>query len=287
MKICVCDVDGTLVNDYGKLNKFTKDVLIEFQKQGNLLILASGRSYNRMMSIALDLQMDIYNGFLIDVNGISIYSFSNNKRERFYCLDKNIQKKFFEHFKKLNIEIKFYGDESLYTYLPEDLYELKKKIRYEMKLPEDYPWISGEYSLLADNRDGYPNQKLIKDIAEIDYKVNKVGLCACHEKLVEIQNDYNKNKVFDNFELIFSANRQIDIININYSKGSALKYLLNKYNLANKKIYIFGDSENDISMLNLSENSYLMDNSKIKSSKFKRTLSNNDDGVAKIIQKII
>ncbi|MFL8952179.1 Cof-type HAD-IIB family hydrolase [Helcococcus kunzii] len=289
MKVCVSDVDGTIVDNLGNLSKYTIDTLIDFQNRGNLIGLASGRSYLRMMPIAKRLKMDNFDGYLIDVNGLSIYSFRDNKRKIIERLKKNEIRELFDYLKIFNSEIKFYCDDAIYTYLSEDIYNLKAKIRSEMKLPEDYPWTSGEYSWLSDPRDGYPVQRLISEISEIKHEVNKISICHEYDTLVVIQNKFKKSKFSKNFDIQFSGLRQIDIISKNISKGKALKKILNELKIEDNEIYIFGDSENDISMLELSENSYIMENSKIDNynNQFYIAPSNNNDGVAKIINTLL
>lgn len=285
MKICVSDIDGTIVNSLGGLSKYTIDTLIDFQEKDNILILASGRSYLRMMPIAKQLKMDIFNGYLVDVNGLSIYNFKNNERKIIQRMDMTEIKDIFNFIKTFDAEIKFYCDDAIYTYLSDNIYNLKVKIRSEMKLPEDYPWTSGEYSWLADPRDGYPIQKLISDISEIEHEINKIAICHDHETLIAIQEKIINSERFNEYNIQFSGQRQVDITSKNISKGKAVQYILEQIKPDNTNVYIFGDNENDFSMLNLSENSYIMENSKLnnKDNKYDIAPSNDDDGVAKII----
>jgi hydroxymethylpyrimidine pyrophosphatase-like HAD family hydrolase len=55
----------------------TQELLLSLQQKGITLVLASGRSYLRLMPDALKLKMDSYQGYLIDVNGSSIYDFNS------------------------------------------------------------------------------------------------------------------------------------------------------------------------------------------------------------------
>ena len=79
-KLFVCDMDGTLLTDQKQLLPKSKDVLIERQKQGDLLVLASGRVKTRMLSYAQELKMDVYGGYLIEANGSVIYDIKKDKR---------------------------------------------------------------------------------------------------------------------------------------------------------------------------------------------------------------
>ena len=54
----VMDMDGTLLDPNNKILPETKEALIACQKQGTKLVLASGRSYTRLLSYAKELEMD-------------------------------------------------------------------------------------------------------------------------------------------------------------------------------------------------------------------------------------
>ena len=80
IKMIAMDMDGTLLRSDDTLSQQTKYLLIELQKNGTKLVLASGRSHRRMLQYAKELQMDQYGGWLIEVNGIATYDVANNKR---------------------------------------------------------------------------------------------------------------------------------------------------------------------------------------------------------------
>lgn len=288
MKVCVCDVDGTILNSHGELSDKTKASLIAFQQRGNILILASGRSYLRMMDVALTLKMDQYHGFLIDVNGTSLYRFETKSRERFAQLTEHHLLELFDYFMNQPVEMKFFCDDAIYTYLPQDIYELKMKIRKEMKLPVDYPWTSGEYGWLCDMRDGYPHQYLISDPTEIHHIVNKLSLCQEPDVLEKVKREFISIELSHTFEVAYSGHRQLDINNKGLNKGKSVARLLDELKVDSDDVYIFGDGENDLTMLNLSDNSYLMGNASqsLKKESYLVIASNDEDGVAKIIDTL-
>ena len=81
VKMIVMDMDGTLLNSHNQITKKTKEILLEVQKKGIQLVLASGRSYMKLLPYAKELQMDIYGGYLVEVNGTAVYDVKNNQRE--------------------------------------------------------------------------------------------------------------------------------------------------------------------------------------------------------------
>ena len=57
MKWIALDMDGTLLDGEDRILPRTKECLIECQKRGVRVILASGRSYTRLMPYARQLEL--------------------------------------------------------------------------------------------------------------------------------------------------------------------------------------------------------------------------------------
>ena len=73
LKAIVMDIDGTLLNKEKIISTRTKNKLIEAQKKGIKIVLASGRPTQGMLPLARELEMDTYEGFLISYNGSQVY----------------------------------------------------------------------------------------------------------------------------------------------------------------------------------------------------------------------
>lgn len=74
IKCFVSDIDGTLFEPSNGIPEANIVKLLELQKQGIRLALASGRSIGAMVDIAQRLQMDHYDGYLIAGNGAEVFS---------------------------------------------------------------------------------------------------------------------------------------------------------------------------------------------------------------------
>lgn len=68
MAILVLDLDGTLLTSNFQIDSLTKNTLINLQKQGTTLVLATGRYLFEAYPIASLLKMDFYNGIIIGAN---------------------------------------------------------------------------------------------------------------------------------------------------------------------------------------------------------------------------
>ena len=68
-KLIALDIDGTLTNSQKEITPRTRYALMEAQKQGKKIILASGRHPVGIMPIAKDLMLDRFGGFIMAFNG--------------------------------------------------------------------------------------------------------------------------------------------------------------------------------------------------------------------------
>jgi len=281
IKAIVCDMDGTLLTADHAISPKTQELLLSLQQQGVTLVLASGRSYLRLMPDALKLKMDANQGYLIDVNGSSIYDFGSGERERLGLMETHDIQKVTSAFRSFNVEMQFSQDAALHTYLPASLYDLKRKIRGEMRLPDDYPWASGMYGWLCDMRDGYPEQRLILDLKETPAYCNKISISQDPHFMEAVAQSLPHLELHDDYEMVFSDERKLEITKKGINKGKALDTLLEKIGVSNEEVAVFGDSENDVSMLSGRPYSFAMANAlpNAKSAAKYLTHSNEDEGV--------
>ena len=77
IKLIAMDMDGTLLRSDNTISQNTKNILLEAQKKGIILALASGRSYAKLLPYAQQLQMQKYGGYLIEVNGMAVYDLAH------------------------------------------------------------------------------------------------------------------------------------------------------------------------------------------------------------------
>lgn len=289
IKAIVCDMDGTLLRADHTIDADTRNLLIGLQESGVKLILASGRSYIRLMPDALKLKMDQFGGYLIDVNGSSVYDFSSAERIRLGLMEESDIQDLNNIFKNFNVEIIYSQDAALYTYLPEPIFDLKKRIRGEMRLPDDYPWVGGMYGWLCDMRDGYPEQHLILDLDEAPKHCNKVTITQDPHYMETLRKELDFFDLEKDYELVFSDERKLEINKKGINKGNALNVLLEKLAISNDEIAVFGDSENDLSMLQGRSFSFAMDNAlpNAKNAAAFITRSNDEAGVHYGLKKLM
>ena len=78
-KIIVLDLDGTLTNSKKEISGNTLDALLEIQKNGYKVALASGRPTPGITKLANQLELKKYGGYILSFNGAKIISCRDNE----------------------------------------------------------------------------------------------------------------------------------------------------------------------------------------------------------------
>lgn len=78
-ELLVLDVDGTLVNSKKEITEKTRDAIIECQKNGIKVAIASGRCTEGIRHQAREIQLDQYGGYIISFNGGRITNFQTGE----------------------------------------------------------------------------------------------------------------------------------------------------------------------------------------------------------------
>lgn len=72
VKAIALDIDGTLTDDSKRITPRTKEALLEAERKGVRLILASGRPAHGLRRIARELELESHGGMLLAYNGAQI-----------------------------------------------------------------------------------------------------------------------------------------------------------------------------------------------------------------------
>ncbi len=258
------DIDGTLLNTSKGVNKITssvKDSIRELQKNNTLVFISSGRPYAFLNEDILDFGFDGYilmNGSLILLND------DTSNMQPFYknTFDKKHLKTLISKFEDYNIQ--YILQDEKYSYLKSDFKH--QKLLYEnIGIPMQY----------------------IKD----DYDIKDINVCKiemhCPDKdasdfCMTLEDDNFRYTYFDEFKLFELYSRKD-------TKASGILKILDHFNIDINNSFAFGDSHNDIEMLNTVGCGIAMGNAsdEIKAHADKVTKSVSEDGVSYGINQFI
>ncbi len=230
-KIIVSDVDGTsMKSGEQEFRKEVKEAYLKVLNNDSYLIVASGRTYRNLFKI-----------------------FNYDKRI-IYISENGNQIVFNEEFLKIN---KFNHDEAID--IIKFLYGYKKDL-IAILISTPFEAIYYENDEIYIDEEETPRYKNIDLMKLIEYFNGKdiIKISIFKEKMdtlfYEIYDSLNKK--YSDIEVFDANNRWIDVSPLNGNKGEAVKYVLDRFKINDLALYVFGDGENDISMLKLTENSY-------------------------------
>ncbi|MFR2585936.1 MAG: Cof-type HAD-IIB family hydrolase [Bacilli bacterium] len=252
--LILIDIDGTLENDKNVVSPKTIKAIEKITNQGHIVVLASGRARCSVIKVKNQIHSSNY---IITSNGAEIYNTFNN--------------------------LIVYG-----SYLP--IKELLQICNYASKLKIKIKIAKGNYEYI-----NYPKennyQTIINDFKTIiNQNIKQVMFISQNNKLKKLKSYIKK---MSNIKIIrestYNQTPWFSIVNQGASKGNMLKILADKLNIPIKNTIAIGNDYNDLSMINSANDSYAMANANniVKTHAKYITYSNNDDGVAIALEKIM
>lgn len=233
IKLIASDIDGTLIRR-GMLYLAPRlfDIIRELKKHNILFVAASGRPYNNLIEMFDPVRDDI--AYISESGPIGMY-----KGEMFY--DKPLDRP---------AVIEMVGDirnrkggNILFSQVESTYLETEFGSPFH-----DYMANTLLY-----------NSLLVPDVLELGKPCYKVASCNLSGNTED--SIYYKEKYGDNYTVVRSGDYWVDMIPKDVDKGTCLKALLEKLNIAPDECIAFGDQENDMAMLELAGVSYAMDTS--------------------------
>lgn len=285
-KLIAVDLDGTLLNSYGAVTENTKNAIKKVEEQGANVIIASGRPIDSIMTIANEIGSDKY---FIAGNGAIVYDMK--KKEIIYekCLPKQKVLDIIKICEENSIGYNVYTEKEILTT------SLKYNVLYyhkeNLKKPEDkktkisiinnmYEYIENDENSLflkitVCDENKFVFNSIIRKLKEIrDIEVLEVSHMA--KKMIRQGTEEFSVEYF-----------YTEISRANVDKWNAIEFLAEKMGINQDEIMAIGDNINDKEMIEKAGLGVVMAQSTpvVVNVANEVTASNNDEGVAKILQK--
>ena len=222
MKLFVFDVDGTLIENYGKLKKSTIEAINICLDRGDAVCIASGRPLNGIKRYLKKFHKG--KKYAICANGAALCDFDGNT---YY--ESTIPYHVLTRSKEL-FDSKMGKKGEIYCYIKHELgyFNLKFYSLNEIRLNR----------MKKVNLSKYP----LKD----NDPIYKVMLAAPKEILDGLQ---MPDDIKNNYHIVKSAPYFMEIINKNTDKYYAVKALAELLKIGKEDVYCFGDEDNDLLMI--------------------------------------
>ncbi len=263
-KIIALDVDGTLVDHQGKINPNDKEALIRVQKEkGVRLIIATGRPYAAMKHLGEELELKKYQGFLMPYNGGEAYSSEDGERLWQKAFPVKYVPELYRLSKDKGLTILTYTKEFVLTENVDDSYLAK-----ELKITQ------------------MPTQKLNNFVEEIPSDISKCLVVGSAEDIETLEQEV-VGALGECIGAFRSDPTFLELVPKGINKALSIERLLKELNLSADNLMAFGDSYNDLEMLEFAGLGVAMGNARdeIKVRANAVTLSNEEAGISAFINK--
>ncbi|MBS5853850.1 MAG: Cof-type HAD-IIB family hydrolase [Clostridia bacterium] len=287
-KLITVDLDGTLLNKYGEVSEYTKNIIKKVTDQGILVVLASGRISESVLTIAKEIGA---NKYYISGNGSVLYDMQKKEiiYEKYLSKEKvlelielceknsiyyNIYTESSVIAKSLNYNVAFYNyentkkssDKKTEINIVDDVYNYIKTLNTNKFL---------KMTICDENKIVFSSiLRKVKDIPDID--------------VLEVSH-MSKKKIKMGTKEVSVGYYYTEVSSKNVDKWYAIEEIMKKENIAKEEVISFGDNNNDILMIKNAGLGIAMGHSNEQVKKVAKfvTQTNDEDGVAKALENII
>lgn len=265
-KMIVLDLDGTLTNRDKVITEKTRHALMETQKRGKKVVLASGRPTYGVVPLAEELELGKYGGCILSFNGGII-------------MDCRTGEVLFQ--KKLPAE----ANKKIIGLAQEE--RVSSILTYQDGLiitnNEECPYVKIEAGI------NHLRVRQVDEMADyVDFSVPKFLMCDDGDYLA-LTEARVKAALGRDFSVYRSEPFFLEILPKGIDKAQSLSQLLRVLGIEREEMIACGDGYNDISMIQYAGLGVAMENAVLPVRKAADyvTLSNNDDGVAHVVEKFL
>ena len=262
-EIIALDVDGTLVNSEKKITKRTKEALIEAQRQGKRVVVASGRHQYGLKDIARELELDRFGGYIMAFNGGRVINAATGEVMSERVFPQKYIKPVCDLVGSANITVMSYEGDSII---------MNDKVN-------EYSFVESKILNMESRQVG--------DLSEyIDFDINKMLLAGEPAVLDEYEQLFIE-KFKGYFDVFKSCPFFLEVMPFGVNKGASLRVLLEKLGLKKEQLIACGDSYNDMTMIGYAGLGVCMENGANDVKRIANLIadSNDNDGVAKVVEQ--
>ncbi|MBR2860630.1 MAG: HAD family hydrolase [Clostridia bacterium] len=261
-KIIGTDLDGTLLRNDKSISQYTKDVLQQATEKGVEFVICTGRMYKALQYILPELPFCRYS---VTIMGAEIYDVKENKVIYSEPLDAQYVDFLIKYGLENNLHVQIYIDNELYTNSSD-------------KYSEYYFQNTTVNGIEVDDLAAFAKGKTVAKVLFID-EIDVI------EKHINNLREIMQGKI----NICNSDLHYLECSSLNARKDVAMNYLTSALGYKKDELIVFGDSGNDLLMLKNTGFSCVTQNGTDEAKAVADLIieSNEDDGVAKTVERLI
>lgn len=275
IKLIAFDLDGTVLDDHKRIRPATKEILEKAAGMGIETVPATGRPYKGLCSEVERLRGVRY---VLTTNGGGIY-----ERETGDCIYQDCMK--LDHFLPLLSKMEEL-DVMADAFVQGDSYMTKRKVPLIDRIsgPEEIKeYIRSSRTVVEDQMAALKKRGDDVEKLTINFALDEKGRRIDYERAWRILED------FPEFHPVSGGMQNIEVTAAGVSKASALLWLGEYLKIKPEEMIAFGDSGNDIDMLQAAGIGVAMGNAEpeAKAAADFVTQANTEDGIVHAIKKFV
>jgi ATP-dependent metalloprotease FtsH/HAD-superfamily hydrolase, subfamily IIB len=263
----ILDIDGTLVNSQKVVPEATREAIIEIQRRGKTVAIASGRSISGIRRTAANVLLEEFGGYVIAYNGTTVVNCKTGECIYNQVISKEMIAPVYEAAKEAKVGILVYNDQQkeLVSGNGVDKYIESDAKACEIAIRETKHFVQ-----------------------DINFPINKFLLTGEPEYMREVEKRMQE-KFGDRLNVFRSDPFYVELLPKFVDKGVAVDKLIKHLDIKKDKVICVGDSYNDLPMLRRVGLGVAMGNAQkeVKEAADFITDSNDEDGIVKVIKKFM
>lgn len=265
IKVLALDIDGTLTNNKKEITPITREAIKRAADKGVKIVIASGRPLKGIVPVADKLGLKEMGGYVLSFNGGRITDYKSGEIIHDEKLPGEYIKEIYDLSAENHVNIMSYeGDDVISENIDDEYLHIEARINgLGIRKIEDFP----KY---------------------IDFPVNKCLMLGPGEYLAEVEKRVYE-KLHDRMDVYRSEPFFLEILPKGIDKARSLMHLLKRFGYTKEELMACGDGYNDLTMIKYAGVGVAMSNGneEVKKCADFITLSNEEDGVARAIERFI
>ncbi|MEN0660988.1 Cof-type HAD-IIB family hydrolase [Caldifermentibacillus hisashii] len=279
MKLIAIDMDGTLFSNNHTISENNCHAILKAQRQGHIVTFCSGRALHDIQEIIKKINLEAP---IIAGNGAVVF---HNKILQTLTIPVHILKKIMDIFNDFQLYYEIYTNKGIF------IDKTRKEYLYaELNRLKDDPVFGPMVEQMVQVQNDQNHLLTVLDFSELNfsmldpYKMYTVSLDE--KKLNHLQQRLSER---DDISITNGSHLTVEVGNKQVSKGNALLFLANYFQIPQADTVAIGDNLNDLSMFKAAGTSIAMGNATdfVKSHANFETKTNDDDGVAYALEKFV